>query len=101
MPAEQGSKLSERSEFLDPPQATAEARGAEGQVEGGLSFASFSLAVKENEVVLSIKYSAQPLTLTTPKGRGFLSRTKMRVTLLLATRAQDFSKWTNRKEQGF
>ena len=51
MHAEQGSKLSERSEFLDPPQATAEARVAEGQVEGGLSFASFSLAAKENEVV--------------------------------------------------
>jgi hypothetical protein len=36
---------------LDPPQATTEARVAEGQVEGGLSFASFSLAAKENEVV--------------------------------------------------
>jgi hypothetical protein len=56
--AGKGAKLSERSEFLGPPQATARARGAEGQVEGGLSFATFSLAVKENEVVFNIIYSA-------------------------------------------
>ena len=61
MHAEQGSKLSERSEFLDPPQATAGARVAEGQVEGGLSFASFSLAVKENEVDLDMSFIWQSL----------------------------------------
>jgi len=45
----EGSKLSERSEFLDPPQANAGVRETEGQNCGVLSFASFSLAAKENE----------------------------------------------------
>jgi len=52
--ADEGAALSEprdlaRGEFAAPPQA-AVARGKPlGQVEGGLSFASFSLAGKENE----------------------------------------------------
>ena len=46
---EEGSKLSERSEFLAPPQANAEGGKPKAKIVGGLSFASFSLAAKENE----------------------------------------------------
>ena len=46
---EEGSKLFERSEFLAPPQASAERGKPKAKVAGGFSFASFSLAGKENE----------------------------------------------------
>jgi len=40
----------ERSEFVDPPPEIVERGEPKAKVVGGLSFASFSLAVKENEV---------------------------------------------------
>ena len=55
-----------------------------------------ALWVKENEVVLSINYSAQPLTLTPPKGRGlqYVVKILAQRTRLLACCPQ---RGTNRK----
>ncbi len=63
---DQGAKLFERSEFLAPPQLNAERGQPKAKLLGGLSFASFSLAAKENEgtkfnsLFYGIAYNSDP-----------------------------------------